>query len=245
VAPSPATSNPSVAAILSSQFGKIGQIGTIQAKWSSGRQPRSQGTKSSHDTETTIMVSAIHGEMLAVMPQLRAFAVALCRSRDQADELVQETLLRACDNITKFEPGTNMTAWLITILRHQFYSEYRKRRRDVQDVNGYYVKTMVTRPHQIGYTEYRELLEAIAKLPKEMREALILVGARGVSYPEAARICGCPTGTIKSRVHRARACLAALLSIDSVADLAADPQMQSIQVCLESARGAPRTHFSR
>jgi RNA polymerase sigma-70 factor (ECF subfamily) len=167
------------------------------------------GFSSSTDTETTIMVSAVRDEMLAVMPQLRAFAVALCRSRDHADELVQETLLRACDNITKFEPGTNMTAWLITILRHQLYSEYRKRRRDVQDVNGYYVKTMVTRPHQIGHPEYPELLEAIAKLPKEMREALIPVGARGVSYPEAARICGCPTGTIKSRVHRARAYLAA------------------------------------
>jgi DNA-directed RNA polymerase specialized sigma24 family protein len=121
------------------------------------------GFSSSTDTETTIMVSAVRDEMLAVMPQLRAFAVALCRSRDHADELVQETLLRACDNITKFEPGTNMTAWLITILRHQFYSEYRKRRR-----NGYYVKTMVTRPHQICHTEYRELLEAIAKLPKRV-----------------------------------------------------------------------------
>jgi RNA polymerase sigma-70 factor, ECF subfamily len=190
------------------------------------------------------MVGTIHGEMLAVIPQLRAFAVSLCRNRDQADDLVQETLLRACGNITKFEPGTNMGAWLITILRHQFYSEYRKRRREVQDANGYYLKTMVTQPHQIGCAEYRELLEAIAKLPKEMREALILVGVHGVSCPEAARICGCPTGTIKSRVHRARACLAALLSIESVADLAADPKMQSIQVCLESTRAVHRAGFS-
>jgi RNA polymerase sigma-70 factor (ECF subfamily) len=182
------------------------------------------------------MVSAIHSEMLAAIPRLRAFAVALCRNRDRADDLVQEALLRACDNITKFELGTNMRAWLITILRNQFYSEYRKRRRDVQDVNGYYLKTMVTQPQQIGHAENQELIEAIGKLPEEMREALILVAVHGVSYPEAARICGCPTGTIKSRVHRARAYLAALLSIDGTDDLAADPKMQSIQVCLESVR---------
>jgi DNA-directed RNA polymerase specialized sigma24 family protein len=103
---------------------------------------------------------------------------------------------------------------------------------------------MVTQPHQIGCAEYRELLEAIAKLPKEMREALILVGVHGVSCPEAARIRGCPAGTIKSRVHRALARLAALLSIESVADLAAEPKMQSIQVCLESARAVHRAGFS-
>jgi RNA polymerase sigma-70 factor, ECF subfamily len=72
------------------------------------------------------MVGAVHGEMLAAIPQLRAFAVALCRNRDHADDLVQETLLRAYHNIAKFAPGTNLRAWLITILRHQFYSEYRK-----------------------------------------------------------------------------------------------------------------------
>lgn len=182
--------------------------------------------------------------MLVAIPQLSCLCVSLCRNRDQADDLVQETLLRACDNITKFEPGANMGAWLVTILRHQFYSEYRKRRRDVQNVSGYYLKSMVTQPHQIGCAEYRELLEAIAKLAKEKREVLVLVGVHGVSCPEAARICGCPADTIKSRVHRARACLAARLSIESVADLAADAKMQSIQVCLESARAVHRVGFS-
>jgi RNA polymerase sigma-70 factor (ECF subfamily) len=102
---------------------------------------------------------------------------------------------------------------------------------------------MVTPPQQIGHAEHQELIEAIAKLPKVMREALILVAVHGVSCPEAARICGCPTGTIKSRIHRARACLAALLSIEGTADLAADPKMQSIQVCLESVRAVQYPDF--
>jgi RNA polymerase sigma-70 factor (ECF subfamily) len=143
------------------------------------------------------VLSAIRGEMLALTPQLRAFAVALCRNRDQADDLVQETLLRAFENITKFEPGSNMRAWLSTILRNHFYSEHRKRRRDVQDANGSYIRAMVTQPHQIGFVEHRELIEAMAKLTN-----LILVSVHGVSYPEAARVCGCPIGTVKSRVHR-------------------------------------------
>jgi RNA polymerase sigma-70 factor (ECF subfamily) len=178
------------------------------------------------------MVSAVHDEMLAAIPKLRAFAVSLCRNRDHAGDLVQGALLRACDNITKFQPGTNMRAWLITILRNQFYAEFRKRRRGVQDAKGFYMRQMVTQPHQVGCAEHRELVEAMAMLSKEMREAIILVGAHGVSYPEAARICGCPVGTVKGRAHRARACLAALLMIESPVDLVADPKTPSIQVCL-------------
>jgi RNA polymerase sigma-70 factor (ECF subfamily) len=190
------------------------------------------------------MMLAHHAEMLAVVPQLRAFAFSLCRNRDQADDLVQETLLRACDNIARFQAGTNMAAWLITIMRNQFYSEYRKRRRDVQDADGIYMKTMVMQPEQIARTEYGELRRALAKLPKQMREILILIGVHGVSYPEAARICGCATGTIKSRLHRARACLAALLSIESEADFAADPNLQSILVSVESARAVQHSELS-
>src|SRR6266576_3723053 len=130
--------------------------------------------------------------MLAAVPNLRAFAVSLCGDMDRANDLVQETLLRAWAHQDSFEPGTNMSAWLFTILRNHFRTEYRKRRREVE-----------------------ELREALLHLPPDQREALILVGASGFSYEEAARICECAVGTIKSRVNRARKKLADLLAIEN------------------------------
>jgi RNA polymerase sigma-70 factor, ECF subfamily len=171
---------------------------------------------------------SIHPAMLAAIPQLRTYAVSLCRDREYADDLVQETLLRACDNIARFDPETNMTAWLITILRHHFYSEYRKRRREIVDVDGIYADTLVTQPTQMARTEYGELRRALDKLPGEMRDAIVLIAGSGASYDEAARICGCAVGTIKSRVHRARTRLAELLSINNPGDLSEDPIGQSV-----------------
>ena len=147
---------------------------------------------------------AVRAAMLAAIPRLRAFAISLCRNPERADDLVQETLLRACANIAQFQHGTKMEAWLTTILRNQHYSEYRKRRREVEDVDGIYAKTLVAHPSQLASAQYKELRTALARLPDEMREALTLVVGSGLSYPEVARICGCATGTIKSRVHRAR-----------------------------------------
>jgi RNA polymerase sigma-70 factor (ECF subfamily) len=184
----------------------------------------------------TTMVSRLHAEMLSLVPKLRAFAVSLSRNRDQAEDLIQETLLSACRNIDQFEPGTNMAAWLITILRNHFYSECRRRRRDIEDVDGGYSKTLVVEPEQIIRTEYEELGAALAKLPKNMRDLLLLVGVRGVSYPEAARICGCATGTAKSRVHRARIRLAELLSIEGPADFTGDPGLQAVVAGIEHQR---------
>jgi len=178
--------------------------------------------------ETVMQHPSIHPDMLAAIPQLRTFAFSLCRDREYADDLVQETLLRACDNIAKFEPDTNMTAWLITILRHHFYSEYRRRRREVPDVDGIYADTLVTQPAQFACAEYGELRRALDKLPGEMRDAIMLIAGSGASYDEAARICGCAVGTIKSRVHRARSRLAELLSISNPTDLSADPIGQSV-----------------
>jgi RNA polymerase sigma-70 factor, ECF subfamily len=182
------------------------------------------------------MVSRLHAEMLSLIPKLRAFAVSLSHDRDQAEDLIQETLLSACRNIDRFEPGTNMAAWLFTILRNRFYSEYRRRRRDVQDVEGTYTNSLVVQPEQIIRTEYGELWAAFAKLPKNMRDLLLLVGVGGVSYPEAARICGCATGTAKSRVHRARMRLAELLSIEGPADFAGDPGLQAVVARVEYQR---------
>ena len=146
------------------------------------------------------------------MPSLRAFAISLCGNVDRADDLVQETLLRALANIDSFQPGTNMSAWLFTILRNLFRSEYRKRRREVEDAEGRYAETLKSQPEQTRPGRVRGIPRgARASCPPDQREALILVGASGFSYEEAAEICGCAVGTIKSRVNRARTRLAELL----------------------------------
>ena len=186
--------------------------------------------------ETVMQNPSIHPAMLAAIPQLRTFAISLCRDRVYAEDLVQETLLRACNNMARFEPETNMTAWLITILRHHFYAEYRKRRREVPDVDGIYADTLVAQPEQFARTEYGELRRALDKLPHEMRDAIVLIAGSGASYDEAARICGCAVGTVKSRVHRARARLAELLSVNNPADLLEDPIGQSVVARAERER---------
>jgi RNA polymerase sigma-70 factor (ECF subfamily) len=141
---------------------------------------------------------------------------------------VQETLLRALAHIDSFEPGTNMPAWLFTILRNLFRSEYRKRRREVEDAEGRYADTLKSNPEQTGRVEFQEFRTALDKLPPDQREALILVGASGFSYEDAAAICGCAVGTIKSRVNRARTRLADLLSIDSVDDFGPDRATRAV-----------------
>ncbi len=152
--------------------------------------------------------------MLAAVPNLRAFAVSLCGDMDRANDLVQETLLRAWAHQDSFEPGTNMSAWLFTILRNHFRTEYRKRRREVEDADGGYAERLTSPEAQTGHVEFGELREALLHLPPDQREALILVGASGFSYEEAAHICECAVGTIKSRVNRARKKLAELLTIE-------------------------------
>ena len=128
---------------------------------------------------------------------LRAFAMSLSGKFDRADDLVQTTLLRAMANIHSFTPGTNMSAWLFTILRNQFRSEYRKRRREVEDADGVYLAALKSSPEQYSRLEFKEVFAALAKLPLEQREALLLVGASGFSYETAAGICGIAVGTIK------------------------------------------------
>ncbi len=156
------------------------------------------------------------------MPNLRAFAISLSGNADRADDLVQETILRALANIHSFQPGTNLPAWLFTILRNRFRSEYRKRRREVEDADGHYTDSLVSQPEQTAKLEYKELRAALDKLPSDQREALILVGASGFSYEEAAAICGCAVGTIKSRVNRARTRLANELDVKSIEDFGPD-----------------------
>lgn len=166
--------------------------------------------------------ASMRENILATLPRLRAFAISLSGKVDRADDLVQETLVRALTNINLFEPGTNLQAWLFTILRNQFRSEYRKRRREVEDVDGRFAESLTTRAEQHSRLEFQEFLQALTKLPTDQREALILVGASGFSYEEAAQICGCAVGTVKSRVNRARVRLAEILSIESADDLGPD-----------------------
>jgi len=161
----------------------------------------------------------VRGAMLAAVPNLRAFAVSLCGDVDRANDLVQETLLRAWSHLESFEPGTNMSAWLFTILRNHFRTEYRKRRREVEDVDGGYAERLTTPEAQTGHIEFGELRQALLQLPPDQREALILIGASGFSYEEAAQICDCAVGTIKSRVNRARSKLAEILTIERVEEL--------------------------
>jgi RNA polymerase sigma-70 factor, ECF subfamily len=175
--------------------------------------------------------------MLAAVPSLRAFAISLCGNVDRADDLVQEALLRAWANLDSFEPGTNMSAWLFTILRNLFRSEYRKRRREVEDVDGSYAESLTTLPEQNSRLEVEEFREALKMLPAEQRESLILVGASGFSYEEAAQICGCAVGTIKSRVNRARSRLAAILAIESANDFGPDRETRAV---VNTAVSGPR-----
>jgi RNA polymerase sigma-70 factor (ECF subfamily) len=153
--------------------------------------------------------------MLAAIPQLKSFAISLCRDRDLANDLAQQTFLRAYTNLDKFKPGSNMVGWLSTILRNEYYSDYRKRRREVEDVDGIYAETLMVEPGQMPHVEFEDLRAALAELPGDMRKPLILVSVDGLSYDEAARLCNCSVGTVKSRVHRARARLAARLAVDS------------------------------
>jgi RNA polymerase sigma-70 factor, ECF subfamily len=150
-------------------------------------------------------------ELLGSVPQLRTYAVSLCGSPEQADDMVQETFVRALVNIGSFEPGTNMTAWLSTILRNLFYSDYRKRRREVEDDEGYHAGLLQSPPTQEAHADLVQLGYALDLLAPDHREALILVGASGLSYDDAAARCGCAVGTMKSRVSRARGRLAGLL----------------------------------
>ncbi len=168
--------------------------------------------------------------ILAAVPSLRAFAISLSGNVDRADDLVQETLLRALANIHSFQPGTNMSAWLFTILRNLFRSEYRKRRREVEDSDGSFAETLKSHPEQLGRVEFQEFRAALAQLPPEQREALILVGASGFSYEEAADICNCAVGTIKSRVNRARSRLAKLLAIDNADEFGPDHATRAVLI---------------
>jgi RNA polymerase sigma-70 factor (ECF subfamily) len=150
-------------------------------------------------------------EMVALVPQMHTFARSLCRDGVRADDLVQEALARALANIERFRPGTNLKAWLFTIVRNEHYSQLRRRKFEAQGVDTDSLPEPSVPPEHDGDLEVRDLNRALACLSPGQRTALILVSASGFSYEEAAKICGCAVGTIKSRVARARDTLLAIL----------------------------------
>jgi RNA polymerase sigma-70 factor (ECF subfamily) len=153
-------------------------------------------------------------DVVGLIPALRAFAWSLSHNGSDADDLVQDTLIKAWTNRDKFEPGTNLRAWLFTILRNTYYTAVLRRRREVRDETGEYAGALKTPPTQDWSVAVHALREALQQLPDEHREALILVGAAGLSYEEAAEISGCALGTIKSRVNRARARLLKIMDLE-------------------------------
>ena len=165
---------------------------------------------------------SIRSGLLAAIPSLRAFGMALTNDVSRADDLVQETILRAWQNQDRFEPGSNLGAWLFTILRNLFYSHLRRMKREVADPDGSYAAQLRTAPDQEASVIVKDMWRALGELPPDQREALLLVGAEGMSYDEAARICGVAVGTIKSRVNRARRRLAEHLEIEDARELGAD-----------------------
>ncbi len=173
-----------------------------------------------------IVLPEFRNGLLQAVPSLRAFALSLTSNPARADDLVQDTLLKGWQHRARFQAGTNLNAWLFTILRNIFYSDHRKRVREVEDQDGSYAARLATAPHQGDRLDVEDLQSALAKLPPDQREALVLVGAEGVSYEEAAAIMGCKVGTVKSRVSRARGRLAELLGYDEE-DLGTDRLIQS------------------
>ena len=155
----------------------------------------------------------------ALLPNLRAFAIGLSRNVAQADDLVQETILKAWSNMDKFDPATNLEAWLFTILRNTFYSALRKTRREVQDSDGTFAAAMFEKPAHDGRLAFGDFQRAFDQLSPEHREVLILVGASGYSCEEAAAMMGVATGTVKSRASRARKRLAELLQLAEGEDI--------------------------
>ncbi len=147
------------------------------------------------------------------LPALRAFAISLCGDVSTADDLVQDTIVKAWTNIDKFAVGTNMRAWLFTILRNTFFSIRRKRKREVADSDGVHAGRLCEKPAHDGRLAFNDFRRAFDQLSAEHREVLILAGASGFSYEDVAEMTGVAVGTVKSRVNRARARLCDLLGL--------------------------------
>ena len=170
-------------------------------------------TATAHETS-----SVGEAELIACVPHLRAFAWFLSRNRDRIDDLVQDTIVRALSAADRFQAGTNLKAWMFTILRNLHYNELRKNRVHIQSLDDPLAYEPAVLPNQMASLEFGDFRRAFWLLADDRREALILVGVSGLSYEEAAKVCKCPKGTIKSRVSRARRELLQILEDDLLVD---------------------------
>lgn len=150
-------------------------------------------------------------QLVALLPSLRAFARGLCRHREMADDLAQDTMMRAWAARGSYTQGSNFRAWMFMIMRNQFYTTLRKNSRMTSLDPEVAERVLVSAPAQHDGINVDDVAKALQKLPVEQREVLMLVGANGVSYEEAAQIIGCAMGTVKSRLARGRAALALLI----------------------------------
>jgi RNA polymerase sigma-70 factor (ECF subfamily) len=151
-------------------------------------------------------------ELLSHLPHLRVVARALAGRRDRADDLVNDAVMKALSGEALFQPGTNLRAWLMTILRNSYVSGRRRSRIEVETIDEIPENALPTPPNQEYAVEVTEVWAALQLVSMEHREILVLVAAGGLSYEEAADICGCPVGTVKSRLNRARVELKHVLS---------------------------------
>ncbi len=169
------------------------------------------------DADMDIADADTRHQIVALLPDLRAFARFLVRDRVAADDMVQDSIVRALGAISQFQPGTNLKAWLFTILRNQFYEQARRRRREATALQARFEEAEAADPQQNAQADINDLQQLIWRLPPSQREALLLVGAQEMSHEEAAAICGVPVGTMKARLSRARSGLA-MLMVGSRAD---------------------------
>lgn len=161
----------------------------------------------------------VRAEILALLPALRAFAFSLTSQRSDADDLVQDTLVRAIQSIHQFTPGTRLKSWLFTIMRNSHRSSYIVFRRENTTNYEALVSTLQTKAEQEGVADLADLRALLSTLPQEQQEVLVLVGGLGFSYEEAAEVIGCAVGTIKSRLCRGRERLEQLMmTVPSEAD---------------------------
>ncbi len=181
-------------------------------------------------------------DLVGLIPHLRAFARTLCGDAAAADDLAQDAVMKAWDARSSFQMGTNMKAWTFMILRNQFYSEKRRSWRQSQLDQEAAERTLVAADDPASPIALDEMRLALGMLPSEQREALILVGAGGFAYEEAADICGCAVGTVKSRVSRARRALHGILEDGAYRrdGTPAGEAMRSILADAERLSGGPR-----
>ena len=164
-------------------------------------------------------------ELVALVPALRAFARSFYRNPDEADDLVQETLKKALGSLNQFTPGTSMKSWLFTIMRNTFNTAIKRRLREVTGSKQDIAEVGPSRPASQEWTiRGHELETALHQLDPDFRQAIMLVCVMGVGYDEAAEICDCPIGTVKSRLNRAKAHLLEMLGEKSRDGMLEAPQ---------------------